>query len=234
MLGLDRQNRNDLKKIFKPSFKKLSILLMAAGAMVILSVPATWLWGYYERWGLREDFDQELVSSLSANQELIDRLTGEAELEKIKQLAIAKRAQLSTEQTIAILEIPKIGINAVVVEGTEEGSLRKGIGHLEETALPGMQDNFAIAGDRVLWGGPFLNLDDLAPGDAIRLKTTYADFKYKVTSSVIIVPEDTSVLGGRGKDEITLITCDPPWSTSNRLVVKGELVEARLLDTIQG
>lgn len=206
---------------------------MIAGAVVILSVPATWLWGYYERWGLRDDFNQELVTSLSANQELIDRLAGEAEWEKIKQLAIASRSQLSTEQTIAILEIPKIGINAVVVEGTEDGSLRKGIGHLEETALPGMEDNFAVAGDRVLWGGPFLNLDDLAPGDTIKLKTTYAEFVYTVTGTHITVPEDTSVLGGNGKDEITMITCDPPWSTSNRLIVKGALVDAKLLETEQ-
>lgn len=206
---------------------------MLAGLAVVLYVPATWLWGYIEQRGLSEEFDQELVTSLSANQELIGQLEGQAEWEKIKRLAESTQASLSTEQAIAMLEIPKIGVAAVIVEGTGDGSLRKGVGHLEETMLPGREGNFAIAGDRVLWGGPFLNLDDLSPGDEIKLKTTYAEFDYVVKSSVITVPEDTSVLGGIGKDEITMITCDPPWSTSNRLIVKGELVAAKLLDEQQ-
>lgn len=219
-----------MSKILKPSLKKFGIILMIAGLAVVLYVPATWLWGYYEQRGLQEDFDQELVTSLSANQELIGQLEGQAEWEKIKRLAEAAQVGLSTEQAIAQLEIPKIGVAAIVVEGTGDGSLRKGVGHLEETMLPGRESNFAVAGDRVLWGGPFLNLDDLAAGDVIKLKTTYAQFDYVVTSSVITVPEDTSVLGGVGKDEITMITCDPPWSTSNRLIVKGEMVSAKLLE----
>lgn len=219
-----------MNRFYKPTLKKLGILLMFVGVAVILSVPATWLWGYYERRGLEDDFDQELVSSLSANQDLLDQLEGEAEREKIRQLAQASQGQLSSEQAIALLEIPKIGVNAIVVEGTGDGSLRKGVGHLEETPLPGLAGNFALAGDRVLWGGPFLNLDDLAAGDTITVKTTYAQFSYAVISSIITNPEDTSVLGGRGVDEITLITCDPPWSTSHRLIIKGELVDFKLND----
>lgn len=222
-----------MSKIFKPSLKRLGIILMLLGLVVVLYVPATWLWGWYEQRGLHDDFNQGVVSSLNTNQELIDRLEGQAEWEKIKQLAIAAQASLQTEQTIALLEIPKIGVNAVVVEGTGDGSLRKGIGHLEETPLPGKEGNFALAGDRVLWGGPFLNLDDLGAGDTIMLKTTYAQFEYTVSSSNITVPEDTSVLGGVGRDQITLITCDPPWSTSNRLIIKGDLVTARLLEEQQ-
>ncbi|MHB0914082.1 MAG: sortase [Thermoleophilia bacterium] len=219
-----------MNRFYKPTLKKLGILLMFVGVAVILSVPATWLWGYYERRGLEDDFDQELVSSLSANHDLLDQLEGEAEREKIRQLAQASQGQLSSEQAIALLEIPKIGVNAIVVEGTGDGSLRKGVGHLEETPLPGLAGNFALAGDRVLWGGPFLNLDDLAAGDTITVKTTYAQFSYAVISSIITNPEDTSVLGGRGVDEITLITCDPPWSTSHRLIIKGELVDFKLND----
>lgn len=219
-----------MSNILKPSLKKLGILLMLGGLVVLLYVPATWAWGYFERLGLREDFDQEMVKSLSVNQELLSNLEGEAEWEKIKKLAEAQKAQLSSEQAIALLEIPKIGVNAIVVEGTGEGSLRKGIGHLEETSLPGMEGNFALAGDRVLWGGPFLNLDDLQNGDEVRVKTTYADFVYKVSSTIITDPENTSVLAGKQTDEVTLITCDPPWSTAHRLVVKADLVSAQLLE----
>ena len=81
---------------------------------------------------------------------------------------------LQSEQTIARIEIPSIGVNDIVVEGTHEGALVKRPGHLEETPLLGMRGNFAIAGDRVLYGGPFLNLDEVKNNDEIMLQTPTA------------------------------------------------------------
>lgn len=193
-------------------------------------VPGSWLLGYVAQRGLDSEFDQESASAMALNQSVIDRMQGAAEVEKLRELARAFQRQLSSEQTIARLEIPRIGVNAVVVEGTTDASLRKGIGHLEDTSLPGIGDNFSIAGDRVLYGAPFLNLDDLADGDEIRVRTTYGTFNYQVVGSKITVPEDTDVLKNPGYEAITLITCDPPWDTSHRLIVQGKLVSAELLE----
>ena len=101
---------------------------------------------------------------------------------------------------------------------------------MEMTPIPGMGSNFAIAGDRVLYGGPFLNLDELAAGDEILVKTSYAQFSYTVTDSHITTPEDVSVLTPLGYESITLITCDPPWGTSKRLVVQSKLASASLFE----
>lgn len=156
------------------------------------------------------------------NQSVLDKMQGAAEIEKLRELAKAFQKQLSSEQTVARLEIPRIGINAVVVEGTTDGSLRKGLGHMEGTPLPGMGENFSVAGDRVLYGAPLLNLDDLSEGDEIKVKTTYGQFVYNVASTKITDPEDTDILKFPGFEAITFITCDPPWDTSHRLIVQGE------------
>lgn len=210
--------------------KKIGILLMLIGFVILSYVPATWLWGYWDRRGLEAAFDNESRAALASNRSILDDLQGAAETEKIRQLAIAFNAGLKNEQPIARLEIPKIGLTTMVVEGTGDSSLRKGPGHMEMTPIPGMGSNFAIAGDRVLYGGPFLNLDELAAGDEILVKTSYAQFSYTVTGSRITKPEDVSVLDPLGFEAITLITCDPPWGTSSRLVVQGRLVSASLLE----
>jgi sortase A len=107
--------------------------------------------------------------------------------------------------------------------------LLKGPGHLEETMMPGMPGNFAVAGDRVLYGAPFLKLNDLETGDEMQVTTTYGGFTYRVTDKHITVPEDLSVLDSNGREVITLITCDPPWDTSQRIIIRADCVSASLL-----
>ena len=213
----------------KKTMKIAGILLIVAGIAVLLVIPGSWVLGYYERRNLPAEFDQESASAMALNQSILNKMGGAAEVEKLRELSRAFQTQLHSEQTIARLEIPRIGINAVVVEGTNDGSLRKGVGHQEGTALPGAGGNFAIAGDRVLYGGPFLNLNELSEGDEIKVKTTYGQFVYTVVGTKITEPEDTSILNPPGYDAITLITCDPVWSTAHRMIVQGKLQSGRLL-----
>jgi sortase A len=209
------------RKWYHPTLKKLSVILIILGVCVIMYVPSTWLLGWWERRGLASDFDMLSVPTLTSS--------FENDAERLKQLAIEFKKGLRPEQPIAQLEIPRIGINAIVVEGTEEGSLRKGPGHLEEGPLPGMKGNFSLAGDRVLYGGPFLNLDELEVGDEIIVKMPYGLFKYAVANKFITDPEDVTIVEAGNQEVITLITCDPPWDTSHRLVIKGTVTSAELL-----
>ena len=202
---------------------------MVVGVGILLYVPATWVWGWYDQRGLTETFEQESATALTLNKDALDKLKGQADTEKLRQLAFLAKSRLESGQTIARLEIPKIGVNAILVEGTTDASLRKGPGHLEETPLPGAGGNFGVAGDRVLYGGPFLNLDELTDGDEFSLRTSYGEFKYVVVGTHLTVPEDVSDLQPQGYESITLITCDPPWDTSHRLIVKGRMTSGTLL-----
>jgi sortase A len=120
---------------------------------------------------------------------------------------------------VARLEIPRMGLDEIVVAGVGVDDLKKGPGHYPQTPLPGEPGNAAIAGHRTTYGAPFLDIDNLQPGDEI-IATTYAGrFVYTVTDSVVVSPSDVSVLDNTPDDRITLTSCDPKYSATNRIIV---------------
>ena len=121
------------------------------------------------------------------------------------------------------LEIPKLNVRTIVLEGTTNAQLRRGPAHFVGTAHPGQAGNCAIAGHRNMYGSWFKNLNLLRPGDTIRMQTPKETFTYKVTASKIVLSSDTSVLRSSKKPTLTLVTCMIPYA-KHRLVVFGEKV----------
>ncbi|HMK63695.1 MAG TPA: sortase [Acidimicrobiales bacterium] len=126
---------------------------------------------------------------------------------------------------MARLEIPAIGLDQYVVSGTEPADLAKGPGHYPGSALPGQAGNVAIAGHRTTFGAPFFHLNDLQPGASIFLLTPSGEkLDYVVAGRPTSVsPDDTSILGDYGDNRLTLTTCTPPYSATQRLVVVAAL-----------
>lgn len=127
---------------------------------------------------------------------------------------------------IAILRIPAIDLDYVVVEGTDTESLKKGPGHYTQTAYPWEDSGrVGIAGHRTTYGAPFWSLDELGPGDRIELATEYGIFEYRVTGSRIISPSDGSVLEPTRRPTLVLTTCTPRFSAAQRLIVFADRVD---------
>jgi sortase A len=126
------------------------------------------------------------------------------------------------------LSIPKIGLSMVVVEGTGVAQLQAGPGHYPGTPLPGELGNAAIAGHRTTYLHPFYNLNDLVPGDPITVDTLQGIFLYRVTTSQVVSPSDVSVVDQTLTPTLTLTTCNPRYSASQRLVVHAALVASVL------
>jgi sortase A len=124
----------------------------------------------------------------------------------------------------AIIRIPRIGVDKVVVEGTSTADLRKGPGHYAGTPLPGQVGNAAIAGHRTTYGAPFADLDQLLEGDLIQVETLSGTFDYLVSEPPFVVnPGDTQVLDQTPTEAtLTLTTCNPKYSARQRLIVKAE------------
>lgn len=116
---------------------------------------------------------------------------------------------------IAIIRIPKIGVEKAVVDGVEVPDLRKGPGHYPQTPLPGQVGNSAIAGHRTTYGAPFNRLDELDPGDPILITTLAGSYRYAVTQKLVVRPSDVSVLDPTPDPELTLTTCNPKYSAAN-------------------
>jgi sortase A len=129
-------------------------------------------------------------------------------------------------KAIAILTIPKIDVDYVVVEGTDTESLKKGPGHYSQTSYP-WEDagTVGIAGHRTTYGAPFWSLDELREGDEIVLATEFGLFEYRVTRSKIIEPSDGSVLRDTKRPTLVLTTCTPRFSAAQRLIVFAHRVD---------
>jgi sortase A len=125
------------------------------------------------------------------------------------------------------LQIPAIGVDQYVVEGTAEADLAKGPGHYIGTSMPGQAGNIAIAGHRTTYGAPFNNLNNLKIGDQISITSNSGEQLTYVVSAdpVAVSPTDVSVLNTVADNRLTLTTCNPRFSSSQRLVVVAELSE---------
>jgi sortase A len=123
------------------------------------------------------------------------------------------------------LEIPRLNLNVMVMEGDDEATLKTAVGHLPDTALPWTTGNTALAGHRDTFFRP---LKDIRPGDQIRLTSTQGSFVYVVRSTKIVLPTDISVLAPTTGPTLTLVTCYPFYyvgSAPKRYVVQADRLE---------
>jgi sortase A len=125
---------------------------------------------------------------------------------------------------IGRLEIPRVGLSTVVVEGDDEKTLQVAVGHLPDTPLPWQPGNAALAGHRDTFFRP---LRRVQTGDDIRLDTPHGTFRYRVTRLLIVQPHELWVLDSSPAADLTLITCYPfnfVGPAPRRFVVHAERV----------
>jgi sortase A len=115
--------------------------------------------------------------------------------------------QVEQGELIGKLEIPRVGVSAVVVEGVGKKDLRRAVGHIPNTALPGEQGgNVGLAGHRDSF---FRGLKDIREGDLVTLKAFDGIHRYVVESTRVVTPRQTEVLAPTGESTLTLVTCYP-------------------------
>ena len=128
---------------------------------------------------------------------------------------------------LAELRVPRFGSSWswIVVEGTTPADLATGPGHYSGTPLPGGRGNVAIAAHRAGHGDPFLDFDELRPGDEVRLQQAGLTWRYRITTLPEIVPADaTWVLDPLPGRQLTLTTCWPKYGSSKRMYVRATLL----------
>jgi sortase A len=142
-------------------------------------------------------------------------------------------ARLEPGQALGRLEIPKLHVDPVFVNGTKWGrDLSRGPGRYPETSIPGLGKVTAIAGHRTTFGAPFRHIDRLAAGDEITLELPYGIFRYRVVSHEIVENDDWSIIRDRGYDALVLSACHPLYSASHRWIVYARLAEVQLPDGV--
>ncbi len=199
-------------------------VLITAGLLILLFV-AYQLWGtgIYEaraQSDLESRFDRELARQGSQS---TTTTTTSGTPSTTTPLSLPPVA--ADGDPVGVIKIDKIGVDKVVVEGTTVPDLRTGPGHYAGSPLPGQRGNAAIAGHRTTYGAPFGDLDQLARGDTISIQTLTGTWKYQLTRDPFVVsPTQTEVLDPvPGEATLTLTTCNPKYSASERLIAQARL-----------
>jgi sortase A len=122
---------------------------------------------------------------------------------------------------MAVLRIPSLKLEVPILEGTDDATLDRGVGHIAGTALPGVAGNLGIAGHR---DGFFRVLKDITAGDTIEVETLAGTKRYVVESLFLVYPKDVWVLEPAQTSQVTLVTCFPFYyqgSAPQRFIVRA-------------
>jgi len=136
-------------------------------------------------------------------------------------------AGLQPGDWVARLEAPRVDLSATVLEGSDDGTLNRAAGHIEDTAPPGTSGNAGIAAHRDTIFRPVRNL---RVGDVMTVTTANGIYDYRVDKTMIVNPEDVYVLDPTDHPTLTLVTCYPftfIGHAPQRFIVKASLVAAR-------
>lgn len=178
----------------------------AAGLAALAYCGAAWMEARFYQANAARQFDRELVARE------VRTTTPHISLEP----AIPENGQL-----LGRLEIQRVGLSVMVIEGDDRGDLERAAGHIPGTALPGRHGNVGIAAHRDTFFRP---LRSIRPSDKIILQSLNGVWNYQVVSTRIVYPNDVQVLYPTGKDTLTLVTCFPfdyVGSAPKRFVVKA-------------
>jgi sortase A len=214
----------------KRAVRIVSTMLITAGIVVLADAGLTLVWQepLSAAYGsLRQGEAEDQLNDLEAEYPTAADLAAIAGVKgapgKARILADRFEPQLQEGHAIGRIKIDRIGLDMVVVQGTETASLQKGPGHYRNTALPGRPGTVAIAGHRTTYLAPFRKIDQIEEGDEIRVEMPYAAFTYTVESHDTVDPSEVGILNPVGYDRLVLTACHPPYSAAERYVVFAKL-----------
>jgi sortase A len=155
---------------------------------------------------------------LKVTQKVIGALPGDSGTTKAP-------ATMSAGTLIGRLEAPSVKMATNVLEGSDDATLSRGAGHIEDTPFPGEPGNIGIAGHR---DTVFRPLRNIKVGDPLELKTATAIYRYRITKTLIVGPDDVYVLDPTERPTMTLVTCFPfeyIGHAPKRFIVQAQLIK---------
>jgi len=200
-----REHASVMARKLRPLLKRRTVsLALIVGGAVLLAYVGLEYWGMYR--------SQKALESEWEHQAAVTNAPGQP--------------QLSAEQMLTRILIPKIEMDAIVVEGASRKELSAGPGHMKQTAQPGETGNAVITAHRDTF---FRHIYELNKGDQIQVRRSGRTFTYEVTGKRIVMPEDVSVIKPTNNPQLTLITCYPTYyigPAPKRLVVFSKLIDS--------
>ena len=204
-------------------------LLAIAGVAVLVWVVVVWRWqdpftALYTNWRQHQLSDSYKRKAEAYQAPPVKPGTSIAATSaQIRAQARRYRVNAKRGEGIGRIRVPRLGLNMVFVEGTDDASLRKGPGRDRRTYMPGEGQLVYIAGHRTTYLAPFAHIERLEPGDPVTLDVPYGTFTYRVFKHRIVLANDLSVLRSHGHEVVELQACHPRFFASHRYIAYARL-----------
>jgi sortase A len=183
--------------------------------------PFTALYTSHQQHGLAVAYTREAAAYVSPVRK---HGSVRAERRAISRAARRYRTSLGIGDAVGRLRVPRLGLNAIVVNGTDSETLTKGPGRYRGSYVPGEGELIYIAGHRTTYSAPFAQIQRMRKGDEVTLEVPYGRFVYRVSSSVIVPADDLARLRSPGYEEIALQACNPRFFATERYIVYAKPV----------
>lgn len=206
----------------------LGLLLIVAGALTLTWVVVVWQWQdpftaiytHFQQNRLSHTYERRVQAYHPTPTRGKDLAAVQVE---IAAEARAYRRTLHTGDPVGRLQIGRIGLKMVVVQGTDHETLKKGPGHYEPSAVPGEGHLIYVAGHRTTYLAPFARINDIKVGDYITFSVPYATFTYRVQRHYVVPSDELSVLKDHGSEILRLQACHPRFFATHRYIVDAML-----------
>ena len=206
----------------------LGTVLIIAGSLTLVWALVVWQWqdpftALYTKWKQHQLASQyeKRVRTFAGS---VSDTSLAAERSSIAREAKAYRAHSERGEAIGRLRVPRMGLNMVLVNGTDHETLKKGPGRDLRTFMPGENRLVYIAGHRTTYLAPFSHIDRMRSGDRVTIEVPYGTFIYSVTRHRIVKATDLSVLRSPRHEVVELQACHPRFFASHRYIVYARLM----------
>jgi sortase A len=219
--GHERRLRRKLARV-------LGAVLIAAGILTLAWVIVVWRWQdpftalytHFEQARLARAYERR-AAAFSPKLRQTDRVPSRR---RIAAEARVYAHTLAVGAPVGRLRIGRLGLNMVVVQGTDSSTLKRGPGHYIGSALPGQGHLIYVAGHRTTYLAPFADIENLRVGDYVHFEVPYGDFTYRVTRHFVVPATTLSMLRDRGSEVLRLQACHPRFFATQRYIVDASLV----------
>jgi sortase A len=206
----------------------LGTLLAVAGVLMLLWSLVVWQWqdpftALYTKWKQRQ-LATQYVKRTESFKPAIVKNTVAAERASIAREAKRYRLSSTRGEVIGRLRVPRMGVNMLLVNGTDHDTLKKGPGRDSRTFMPGENRLVYIAGHRTTYLAPFSHIDRLRRGDRVTIEVPYGTFIYAVTRHRIVKSTDLSVLRSPRYEVVELQACHPRFFATHRYIAYAQLL----------
>jgi sortase A len=207
----------------------LGTVLIVAGALTLLWTLVVWRWqdpftALYTMWRQHQLTSQYRERVRKFQHAPVSTVSLAAEQRDIAREARRYRLNSTRGEAIGRIRVPRMGVNMILVNGTDHETLKRGPGRDLRTFMPGESRLIYIAGHRTTYLAPFSHIDSMRPGDRVTIEVPYGTFIYSVTGHRIVEATDLSVLRSPRHEVVELQACHPRFFATHRYIVYARLV----------